>query len=122
MRRQPTTPDGDKRDDDALLERHRAAIDALDRELLRLLSERAAHARSIGALKTGEAYRPEREAQVLRGVREDNPGPLSDEAIAGIFRQIMSACLALEQRLSVAYPVPRERSATALSRATSGSS
>jgi chorismate mutase/prephenate dehydratase len=71
-----------------------------------LLSERAAHAHSIGALKSGEAYRPEREAQVLRGVREDNPGPLSDEAIAGIFRQIMSACLALEQPLSVAYLGP----------------
>ena len=93
-------------DEEDLLEGHRAAIDALDRELLRLLSERAAHARSIGTLKSGEAYRPEREAQVLRRVRADNPGPLSDEAIAGIFRQIMSACLALEQRLSVAYLGP----------------
>jgi chorismate mutase/prephenate dehydratase len=104
--RATATPEGRKGNDESLLEAHRAAIDALDRELLRLLSERAAHARSIGALKSGEAYRPEREAQVLRGVQESNPGPLSDEAIAVIFRQVMSACLSLEQRLSVAYLGP----------------
>ena len=88
------------------LQRHRAAIDALDRELLRLLSERARHAQEIGALKNGPAYRPEREAQVLRRVQGDNPGPLSDEAVGRVFREIMSACLALEQKLSVAYLGP----------------
>jgi len=96
----------DKRDEDAALRRHRDAIDALDRNLLRLLNERAAHAKAIGALKSGPAYRPEREAQVLRRVRDDNPGPLSNDAAAGVFREIMSACLALEQRLSVAYLGP----------------
>ena len=88
------------------LQRHRAAIDALDRELLRLLSERARHAQQIGALKNGPAYRPEREAQVLRRVQGENPGPLSDEAVGRVFREIMSACLALEQKLSVAYLGP----------------
>jgi chorismate mutase/prephenate dehydratase len=96
----------DKRDEDAALRRHRDAIDTLDRELLRLLNERAAHAKSIGALKTGAVYRPEREAQVLRRVRDDNLGPLSSEAATGIFREIVSACRALEQRLSVAYLGP----------------
>ncbi len=88
------------------LHSRRAAIDALDRELLRLLSERARHAQAIGALKNGPAYRPEREAQVLRRVQMDNPGPLSDAAVGGVFREIISACLALEQKLSVAYLGP----------------
>ena len=89
------------------LKRRRDAIDTLDREILRLLNERAAHAQAIGALKDeGTAYRPEREAQVLRALQEDNRGPLSDEAIAGVFRQVMSACLALERRLCIAYLGP----------------
>src|SRR5438552_3647684 len=89
------------------LNRRREAIDALDRELLRLLNERAAHAQEIGALKAGSsAYRPEREAQVLRAIQAHNRGPLSDDAIAAVFRQIMSACLALEQRLRIAYLGP----------------
>ena len=96
----------DNGDDEAALSRHRSAIDAIDRDLLRLLSERAAHAKAIGALKSGAAYRPEREAQVLRRARDDNPGPLSNDAVVGVFREIMSACLALEQPLSVAYLGP----------------
>jgi chorismate mutase / prephenate dehydratase len=94
------------RDDQGELKHRRAAIDALDRELLRLISERAAHAQAIGGLKVGPAYRPEREAQVLRRVVQDNRGPLSNDAVAGVFREIMSACLALEQKLSVAYLGP----------------
>jgi chorismate mutase/prephenate dehydratase len=96
----------DNRNDGADLTSHRAAIDALDRELLRLLSERARHAQAIGALKNGPAYRPEREAQVLRHVQQNNPGPLPDAAVGRVFREIMSACLALEQKLSVAYLGP----------------
>jgi chorismate mutase/prephenate dehydratase len=94
------------RNDGAELKRLRAAIDAFDRELLRLLSERARHALAIGALKNGPAYRPEREAQVLRRVQTENPGPLPDDAVGRVFREIMSACLALEQKLSVAYLGP----------------
>lgn len=96
----------DARDDSEELNRRRAAIDALDRDILRSVSDRARHAQAIGRLKSGPAYRPEREAQVLRGVVEQNQGPLSNEAVAGVFREIMSACLALEQRVSVAYLGP----------------
>ena len=85
----------------------RAAIDALDRDIVRLVSERAGHARAIGALKgDGPIYRPEREAQVLDRVRAANPGPLANEALARIYVEIMSACRALEQPLAVSYLGP----------------
>ena len=93
---------GDERD--AVLARHRAAIDALDLDILARLSERAGHAQAIGALKAGTgapAYRPEREAQVLARLAAANRGPLSAEAVTGVFREVMSACLALEQQLRV---------------------
>jgi chorismate mutase/prephenate dehydratase len=89
------------------LARRRAAIDALDAELVRLLAERAGHAREIGALKgDGPAYRPEREAEVLRRAQALNPGPLPAESIARIFTEIMSACRALEQPVAVSYLGP----------------
>jgi chorismate mutase/prephenate dehydratase len=87
--------------------RHRAAIDALDDAILARLAERAQHAHAIGTIKgTGAAYRPEREAQVLSRMAAANPGPLPDDAVTGVFRQIMSACLALERRLSIGYLGP----------------
>ena len=92
--------------DDAL-QRHRASIDAIDDEILKLVSERATHAQAIGRLKNGTVYRPEREAQVLRRVKEANPGPLSGETVARLFREIMSACLALEKPLAIAYLGPQ---------------
>jgi chorismate mutase/prephenate dehydratase len=88
------------------LSQHRARIDALDDEILKLINERAAHARSIGEIKDGEVYRAEREAQILRRMREKNPGPLSADSVASLFREIMSACLALEKPLSVSYLGP----------------
>jgi chorismate mutase/prephenate dehydratase len=89
------------------LARHRAAIDAIDRKILADLNARAAHAKAIGTLKEGgAAYRPEREAQVLARLQKENRGPLPNEAVAGVFRQVMSACLALEQPLRVAYLGP----------------
>jgi chorismate mutase/prephenate dehydratase len=97
--------DGNREERDEL-ERRRATIDELDREILRLVSDRAAEAQAIGLLKSGPAYRPEREAKVLRRVLQANKGPLSNEGVTGVFRSIMSACLALEQRLSVAYLGP----------------
>jgi chorismate mutase / prephenate dehydratase len=88
--------------------RHRAAIDALDAKLVALLNERAALAIAIGKLKgNGGAYRPEREAQVLRRVAEANKGPLGSEALARLFTEIMSACRSLEQPLAVAYLGPQ---------------
>jgi chorismate mutase/prephenate dehydratase len=86
--------------------KHRARIDSLDDEILKLINQRAAHARSIGEMKNGEMYRAEREAQILRRVRENNPGPLSADAVASLFREIMSACLALEEPLTVSYLGP----------------
>jgi chorismate mutase/prephenate dehydratase len=94
-------------DHDAELRRHRDAIDALDREILERLNARAERAQAIGKLKAGGvAYRPEREAQVLRRLQAESRGPLSKEGVAGVFRQIMSACLALEEPLAIAYLGP----------------
>ncbi|MBI4996237.1 MAG: prephenate dehydratase [Rhodocyclales bacterium] len=81
----------------------RERIDALDDDVLRLLSQRAQYAHRIGEIKHGNIYRPEREAQVLRRIAETNPGPLPEGAVRTIFREIMSACLALEQPLRIAY-------------------
>ena len=89
------------------LERLREEIDRLDDRILDALNERAKYARRIGTLKVGQAYRPEREAQVLRRIKERNPGPLSSETVALLFREIMSACLALERPITVAYLGPR---------------
>lgn len=89
------------------LERLRGEIDRVDERLLEALNERAKLAREVGSLKVGQAYRPEREAQVLRRIKERNPGPLSGESVAMIFREIMSACLALERPVTVAYLGPR---------------
>lgn len=84
----------------------RGSIDALDDDLLRLINERAKIARRIGEIKQGNIYRPEREAQVLRRIAERNPGPLSNAATQRIVREVMSACLALEQPLMIAYLGP----------------
>lgn len=84
----------------------RDAIDSIDLEILRLVSRRAEHAREIGRIKNGAIYRPEREAQVLRRLREHNPGPLSDETVTRLFVEIISACRALEDGLKVAYLGP----------------
>jgi chorismate mutase / prephenate dehydratase len=89
------------------LERLRGEIDRLNERILDLLNERAKLARAVGSLKVGQAYRPEREAQVLQRMKALNPGPLSGENVAMIFREIMSACLALERPITVAYLGPR---------------
>jgi len=89
------------------LRKHRAAIDAIDERIVGLLNERAAHARAIGELKGGApAYRPEREAEVLRHVSAVGAGPLSADRLAAIYSEIMSACRALEQPMTVAYLGP----------------
>ena len=81
----------------------RDGIDRIDSEVLGLLSERAKLAQRVGEIKHGNIYRPEREAQVLRRIAEANPGPLPAAAVRTVFREIMSACLALEQPLKIAY-------------------
>lgn len=89
----------------------RKRIDEIDKSIQTLVSERASCAAQVAKVKqqqgeTGHFYRPEREAQVLRAVMERNTGPLTDESIAGIFREIMAACLAHEKPLKVAFLGP----------------
>jgi chorismate mutase/prephenate dehydratase len=87
----------------------RTQIDAIDRELLALLNRRAALARAVGEIKRAEgsvAFRPEREAQVIDGLKAGNPGPLRSDSVAPIWREIMSACRALEAPSRVAYLGP----------------
>lgn len=93
---------------DEQLKPHRDAIDQIDATVLRLLNERAGHAHAIGELKgTGAVYRPEREAAVLRRIQDLNQGPLPDESVARLFREIMSECLAVERPLTIAYLGPQ---------------
>lgn len=88
----------------------RSKIDALDARIQSLIAQRAKHALAIAHAKTRNGdtnfYRPEREAEVLRQALARNKGPLPDDDIARIFREIMSSCLALESRLRVAYLGP----------------
>ncbi|MDO1510377.1 MULTISPECIES: prephenate dehydratase [unclassified Neisseria] len=92
--------------DDKLLP-HRNAIDKIDATILNLLNQRAGHARAIGELKgTGTVYRPEREAAVLNRIQNLNHGPLPNEAVARLFREIMSECLAVERPLTISYLGP----------------
>ncbi len=99
-----------KRSDDPewRLDEYRARIDALDEQIQELLAERARAAQEIAQIKQsrgGETvfYRPERERQVLAKVRARHQGPLPEEDVLRIFREIMGACLALEHTLTVAY-------------------
>jgi chorismate mutase / prephenate dehydratase len=89
----------------------RVQIDAIDARIHELLNERARCAQQVGVSKTasGKAvdfYRPEREAQVLRKALDRNRGPLRNEEIARLFREIMSACLAQQEPLKVAFLGP----------------
>ena len=89
----------------------RNSIDAIDARIHALLNERARYAQLVGISKstTGRAvdfYRPEREAEVLRMALERNQGPLRNEEIARLFREIMSACLAQQEPLKVAFLGP----------------
>ncbi len=95
------------------LEDVRDRIDAIDRDLTRLLNERAACALRVGEIKqadpSGEPpvfYRPEREAQILARIQAENPGPLTDADLARLFREVISCCLNLEQPLTIAYLGP----------------
>lgn len=89
----------------------RAEINAVDEQLQQLLNRRALLAQQVGISKhadghTVDFYRPEREAQVLRAAIERNAGPLRNEEIARLFREIMSACLAQQEPLKVAFLGP----------------
>jgi len=93
------------------LSKVRQKIDTLDAQIQTLISDRARLAgvvrESKGTLEqTVEYYRPEREAQVLRAVRERNEGPISNTEMVRLFREIMSVCLAQQEPLRIAYLGP----------------
>jgi chorismate mutase / prephenate dehydratase len=87
----------------------RVQIDTIDQQLLALLNQRARVAEQVGELKRQEGspfFRPDRVAQVIEKIQTANPGPLLNQHVAAIWREIMSACLALEtpQRVAVLGP------------------
>jgi chorismate mutase/prephenate dehydratase len=89
----------------------RSRIDAIDLHIQELIAERAGWAQKVGRAKgtlkaAVEYYRPEREAQVLRRVVDRNGGPLSDEVLVRLFREIMSACLAQQEPLRIGFLGP----------------
>ncbi len=91
----------------------RTAIDAIDLQLLDLLNQRARCAERVAAIKSRDAtdappvfYRPEREAQIFDRLRELNRGPLANDTVERLFREVISGCLALEVPLSIAYLGP----------------
>lgn len=89
----------------------RDQIDAIDEQIHALISDRARCAQQVAITKGDDAravdfFRPEREAQVLRAVVERNQGPLTDEEMVRLFREIMSACLAQEKPLKIGYLGP----------------
>lgn len=87
----------------------RETIDSIDGRLVDLLNERARVASEVGRIKHeagAPVFRPEREAEVLRKVAAKSAGPLDETALANIFREVMSACRALERELTVAYLGP----------------
>ena len=101
---------------DKKLEAIRREIDGLDSELVALINRRADLAKKIAQIKDGQGkcdegsshyYRPEREAEVLRALIDDNDGPLPGHHVSRIFQEIMSACRALQKPLAVAYLGPQ---------------
>ncbi len=89
----------------------RQRIDAVDEKIQSMLNERAELAQLVGISKsldgrTVDFYRPEREAQVLRMAKARNKGPLRNEEVLRLFREIMSACLAQQEPLKVAFLGP----------------
>ncbi len=89
----------------------RKKIDAIDQQILELINQRASIAVDVAKTKmaAGENdcfYRPDREALVLRRIQDLNRGPLANDTVARFFRELMSACLALEKPVQVAYLGP----------------
>lgn len=93
------------------LEELRARIDALDGQIVSLLNERATYAQGIGEIKrstNAPIYVPEREKAVYDKLSKLNAGPLGDAAIRSIYREVVSAMIALERPISVAFLGPRD--------------
>ena len=100
---------------DEALQNLRDQIDAIDDQLLELFNRRAGCAVSVAEVKRNDSddskdtinfFRPDREAQVIQRIKANNQGPLSDDEVGRLTREVMSACLALEQPLKIAYLGP----------------
>ncbi len=94
---------------DTLLKPLRDQIDDIDMQILDLLNRRAKVAQDVGKVKNrtnAPIYRPDREAQVLRRIAAQNPGPLNSSDLQTIYREIMSACRSLERRNVIAFLGP----------------
>src|SRR5262245_55521404 len=88
---------------------HRKAIDRLDAQIVKLLNERTKHVLAIGEIKVKageEIYAPHRERAVLQRICKLNQGPMSDDSLRAIYREVMSSALSLEKMLTVAYLGP----------------
>src|SRR5437870_2722139 len=88
---------------------HRQAIDALDAQLVKLLNERTRHVLAIGEIKMKageEIYAPHRERAVLHRICKLNQGPMTNESLRAIYREVMSSALALEKSMTIAYLGP----------------
>lgn len=90
----------------------RQRIDTLDEQILALLNQRAAAAQEVGSIKQefdndGSVLKPEREAQVIRRLQALNQGPFTEQAVEGVWTQVISACRGLESVLTVAYLGPQ---------------
>ncbi|MDX1952761.1 MAG: prephenate dehydratase [Verrucomicrobiota bacterium] len=88
---------------------HRKAIDQLDAKIVQLLNERTSHVLEIGAIKIKagqEIYAPHRELAVLAKICKQNKGPITNESLRAIYREVMSSALSLEKSMSIAYLGP----------------
>ncbi|MBL68814.1 MAG: prephenate dehydratase [Verrucomicrobiales bacterium] len=91
------------------IEKHRKAIDKIDAEIVRLLNERTGHVLEIGKAKIAagqEIYAPHRESDLLRRLKKLNAGPIADESLSAIYREVMSGAIALQKTLTIAYLGP----------------
>jgi chorismate mutase/prephenate dehydratase len=91
------------------LPEHRQAIDGIDAQIVTLLNQRTQHVLEIGAIKQKqgqEIYAPHRERAVLQKVCKLNEGPITDDGLRAIYREIMSSALSLEKNLTIAYLGP----------------
>jgi chorismate mutase/prephenate dehydratase len=85
---------------------HRKAIDRLDAKIVQLLNDRTRHVLAIGEIKLRageEIYAPHRERAVLQRIAKLNPGPMTQNSLRAIYREIMSCALSLEKSLTIAY-------------------
>ncbi len=93
---------------------HRKAIDKLDGQIVKLLNERTKHVLAIGEIKIKageEIYAPHRERAVLQRICRRNSGPMTNESLRAIYREVMSSALSLEKSMTIAYLGPAKQPA-----------